>query len=70
MAPSFADLVVSSMVVNSINANTLGYTYTISNNGVSTLNLDRFYFQFMYHKIVYTMVQMLLPVDLYLVVLP
>jgi hypothetical protein len=45
VAPSFADLVVSSIVVNSIDGNTLSYTYTISNNGASTLYLDRFYFQ-------------------------
>jgi len=45
VAPSFADLVVSSIVVNNINGNTLSYTYTISNNGASTLYLDRFYFQ-------------------------
>lgn len=45
IAPSFADLVVSSIVVNNINGNTLSYTYTISNNGASTLYLDRFYFQ-------------------------
>ncbi|MDB5255608.1 MAG: hypothetical protein JWM14_303 [Chitinophagaceae bacterium] len=45
VAPSFADLVVSNITVNSINGNTLSYTYTISNNGASTLYLDRFYFQ-------------------------
>jgi hypothetical protein len=45
VAPSFADLVVSNITVTNVNGNMLSYTYTIANNGASTLYLDRFYFQ-------------------------
>lgn len=45
LTPGFADLVVNNIAVNQVNGNSVGFTYTVTNQGNSTLYLDRFYFQ-------------------------
>jgi hypothetical protein len=43
--PTFTDLVVEDVTIDNVYGATVDYTYTIRNNGVSTLYLDRQYFQ-------------------------
>ncbi len=45
LLPSFADLAVTNIAVNNVNGNSVGFTYTVRNQGNSTLYLDRFFFQ-------------------------
>jgi hypothetical protein len=43
--PVFTDLVVEDVTIDNVYGSTIDFTYTIRNNGVSTLYLDRQYFQ-------------------------
>jgi len=45
LTPSFADLAVTNIAVNSINGNSVDFSFTITNLGSTVLYLDRFYFQ-------------------------
>ncbi len=45
LPPYFTDLSVEDITVDNVHGNTIDYTYTIRNTGISTLYLERQYFQ-------------------------